>query len=62
MNLAGWARARNIIEVLAWSGARLYGRPLACNRVLKAIVYRQRDIGPQAVLAGQSTPGDGGAV
>ncbi len=44
---------RDMIEVLTWFCARLYGRRSARNRALKAIGCAQRGIGPQAVLEGE---------
>jgi putative resolvase len=41
---------RDMVEVLTWFCARLYGRGSARNRALKAIGCAQRDIGPRAVL------------
>lgn len=43
---------RDMVEVLTSFCARLYGRRSARNRALKAVGCAQRDIGPQAVLAG----------
>jgi putative resolvase len=52
---------RDMIEVLTWFCARLYGRRSARNRALKAVGCAQRDIGPQAVLrAGSAPPGGTG--
>jgi putative resolvase len=42
---------RDMVEVLTWFCARLYGRRSARNRALKAVGCAQRDIGPQVVLA-----------
>jgi putative resolvase len=50
---------RDMIEVLTSFCVRLYGRRPARNRALKAIGCAQRDIGPQAVLNAESTPGGG---
>jgi len=47
---------RDMIEVLTWFCARLYGRRSARNRALKAVGCAQRDIGPQAVLNAGSAP------
>jgi hypothetical protein len=47
---------RDMIEVLTWFCARLYGRRSARNRALKAAGCAQWDIGPQAVLAAGGTP------
>ena len=41
--------AGDIIEVLTWFCARLYGRRSARNRALKAVGCAQQGIGPQAV-------------
>lgn len=41
---------RDMVEVLTWLCARLYGRGSARNRALKAIGCAQRGIGPRAVL------------
>ncbi len=41
---------RDMVEVLTWFCARLYGRRLARKRALKAIRCAQRDIGPAAVV------------
>lgn len=40
---------RDMVEVLTWLCARLYGRGSARNRALKAIGCAQRGIGPRAV-------------
>ncbi len=49
--------AADMVEVLTWFCARLYGRRSARNRALKAIGCAQRDIGPRAVLkAGAEKP------
>ncbi len=50
---------RDMVEVLTSFCARLYGRRSARNRALKAVGCAQRDIGPQAVLAGGAGSGDG---
>ena len=42
---------RDMVEVLTWFCARLYGRRSARNRALKAVGCAQRDIGPQAVVS-----------
>lgn len=39
----------DIVEVLTWFCARLYGRRSARNRALKALGCAQQDIGPKAV-------------
>jgi putative resolvase len=39
----------DMVEVLTWFCARLYGRRSARNRALKALGCAQQDIGPQAV-------------
>ena len=39
---------RDMVEVLTWFCARLYGRRSARNRALKAVGCAQQDIGPQA--------------
>ncbi len=49
---------RDMVEVLTWFCARLYGRRSARNRALKALGCAQRDIGPKAVKLQTS----GGAV
>jgi putative resolvase len=41
---------RDMVEVLTWFCARLYGRRSARNRALKAVGCAQRDIGSQAVV------------
>lgn len=41
---------RDMVEVLTWFCARLYGRRSARNRALKAVGCAQRDIGPAAVV------------
>jgi putative resolvase len=51
--------ARDMVEVLSWLCARLYGRRWACNRALKALGCAQRDIGPQAVVAATAVGGVG---
>jgi len=43
---------RDMVEVLTSFCARLYGRRSARNRAPKAVGCAQRDVGPQAVLAG----------
>lgn len=43
---------RDMVEVLTWFCAHLYGRRSARNRALKAVGCAQRGIGPQAVFAG----------
>ena len=56
---------RDMVEVLTSFCARMYGRRSARNRALKAVGCAQRDIGPQAALAGtagagrQDAPGEG---
>ena len=40
---------RDMVEVLTWFCARLYGRRSARNRVLKALGCARQDIGPEAV-------------
>jgi len=40
---------RDMVEVLTWFCARLYGRRSARNRALKALGCAQQDIGPKAV-------------
>jgi len=42
---------RDMVEVLTWFCARLYGRRSARNRAVKAVGCAQRDIGPQAVIS-----------
>jgi putative resolvase len=42
---------RDMVEVLTWFCARLYGRRSARNRALKALGCAQRDIGPKLVVA-----------
>ena len=49
---------RDMVEVLTWFCARLYGRRSARNRALKALGCAQQDIGPKAVKLQTS----GGAV
>jgi putative resolvase len=39
----------DMVEVLTWFCARLYGRRSARNRALKALGCAQQDIGPRAV-------------
>ena len=39
----------DMVEVLTWFCARLYGRRSARNRALKALGCAQQDIGPKAV-------------
>jgi putative resolvase len=46
----------DMIEVLTWFCARLYGRRSARNRALKAVGCAQGDIGPLAVLTVGSGP------
>lgn len=48
---------RDMVEVLTSFCARLYGRRSARNRALKAVGCAQRDVGPQAVLAGSAGAG-----
>jgi putative resolvase len=48
---------RDMIEVLTWFCARLYGRRSARNRALKAVGCARQDIGPRA-MAGAG-PGGG---
>jgi putative resolvase len=43
---------RDMVEVLTWFCARLYGRRSARNRALKALGCAQQDIGPKAVKLG----------
>ena len=47
---------QDMVEVLTSFCARLYGRRSARNRALKAVGCAQRNIGPQAVLAGGVGP------
>jgi len=42
---------RDMVEVLTWFCARLYGRRSARNRALKAVGCAQRGIGPQAIVS-----------
>ena len=42
---------RDMVEVLTWFCARLYGRRSARNRALKAVGCAQRDLGPRAVVS-----------
>ena len=48
----------DMVEVLTWFCARLYGRRSARNRALKALGCAQQDIGPQVVKL-QSSGGAG---
>jgi putative resolvase len=48
---------RDVVEALTSFCARLYGRRSARNRALKAIGCAQRNVGPQAVLAGSAGAG-----
>lgn len=48
---------RDMVEVLTWLCARLYGRGSARNRALKAIGCAQRGIGPRAVLQIENADG-----
>lgn len=53
---------RDMVEVLTWFCARLYGRRSARNRALKAVGCARRDIGPAAVAgAGRQNAGEAGA-
>jgi putative resolvase len=45
-------RRRDMVEVLTWSCARLYGGRSARNRAVKALGCAQRDIGPAEVVGG----------
>lgn len=45
---------RDTVDVMATLCARLYGKETARNRALKAVGCAQRNIGPQAVMRGQS--------
>jgi len=42
---------RDMVEVLTWFCARLYGRRSARNRAIKAVGCAQRNMGPQLVGA-----------
>ncbi|MBS4729013.1 IS607 family transposase [Mycobacterium sp. SM1] len=44
---------RDMVDVLTWFCARLYGRRSARSRALKAVGCAQRDIGPKAVVGGR---------
>lgn len=52
---------RDMVEVLTWFCARLYGRRSARNRALKALGCAQRDVGPQAVKQGARLEAGGAA-
>jgi putative resolvase len=49
----------DMVEVLTWFCARLYGRRSARNRALKAVGCAQRDIGPKAVVVAKAVGGTG---
>jgi putative resolvase len=51
---------RDMVEVLTWFCARLYGRRSARSRALKALECAQRDTGPAAVVGGVGQEGGHG--
>lgn len=59
---AGGDLVGDMVEVLTWFCARLYGRGSARNRALKAVGCARRDIGPAAAAgAGRQDAGEAGA-